>query len=170
MQLECVIGEADLSCSSFLPLLFFVPFVDNNFFCFPRETSPRSFHSPRSVPQVARCREASLRVALPTPRRPGVIHGVTPPGSVLYPEFCLWCDPFRVIAHSERAAQLDDDARHITWILLANAAEGAALAATYLRGRDSRDGSPCRAGACNSSACPLPWLAAVARYNAPYGV
>ena len=51
--------------------------------CCPRETSPRSFHSPRSIPQVARCREVALRAALPSPRRPGVIHGVTPPGSVL---------------------------------------------------------------------------------------
>ena len=50
--------------------------------CCPRETSPRSFHSPRSIPQVARCREVALRAALPSPRRPGVIHGVTPPGSV----------------------------------------------------------------------------------------
>jgi hypothetical protein len=53
--------------------------------CCPRETSPRSFHSPRSVPQVARYREVALRGSLPEPRRPGVIHGVTPPGSVLIP-------------------------------------------------------------------------------------
>ena len=50
--------------------------------CCPRETSSRSFHSPRSIPQVARCREVALRAALPSPRRPGVIHSVTPPGSV----------------------------------------------------------------------------------------
>ena len=51
--------------------------------------SPRSFHSPRSLPQVARCQEAALRAALLPPRRPGVIHGVTPPGSVLTPCFSL---------------------------------------------------------------------------------
>ena len=51
--------------------------------CYLRETSPRSFHSPRSIPQVAPCREVALRAALPSPRRPGVINGVTPLGSVL---------------------------------------------------------------------------------------
>ena len=61
------------SCSSWI----------KDMLCCPRETSPRSFHSPCSVPQVARFREVSLRFALPSPRRPGVIHGVTPPGSVL---------------------------------------------------------------------------------------
>ena len=65
--------------------------------CCPRETSPRSFHSPRSIPQVARCREVALRAALPAPRRPGVIHGVTPPGSVLIPSFSL-SSPFTALA------------------------------------------------------------------------
>ena len=49
--------------------------------CCPRETSPRSLPSDILLPQVARCREVALRAALPSPRRPGVIHGVTPPGS-----------------------------------------------------------------------------------------
>ena len=51
--------------------------------CCPRETSPRSFHSPGSIPQVAHVRGGLLRCATTNVRRPGVIHGVTPPGSVL---------------------------------------------------------------------------------------
>lgn len=46
----------------------------------PRETSPRSLLVSLCYPQVARYREVALRVALPSPRRLGVIHGVTPPG------------------------------------------------------------------------------------------
>ena len=45
-------------------------------------------------PQVARCREVLLRFDLPSPRRPGVIQGVTPPGSVLTPllvPYVAWC-------------------------------------------------------------------------------
>jgi len=73
MTIFLKIFSSCLSCPSWI----------KDMLCYPRETSPRSFHSPRSIPQVARCREVALRAALPSPRRPGVIHGVTPPGSVL---------------------------------------------------------------------------------------
>ena len=51
--------------------------------CLPRETSPRSFHSVILLPQVAHGRGGLLRCATAPVRRPGVIQGVTPPGSVL---------------------------------------------------------------------------------------
>jgi hypothetical protein len=51
--------------------------------CYPRETSPRSFHAVILLPQVAHGRGGLLRCATAPARRPGVIHGVTPPGSVL---------------------------------------------------------------------------------------
>ena len=51
--------------------------------CCPRETSPRSFHSVILPPQVAHVRGGLLRCATTPVRRTGVIHGVTPPGSVL---------------------------------------------------------------------------------------
>ena len=51
--------------------------------CLPRETSPRSFHSAILLPQVAHGRGGLLRCATTPVRRPGVIHDVTPPGSVL---------------------------------------------------------------------------------------
>ena len=40
------------------------------------------FLPPSCHPQVARCRETALRAAPPAPRRPGVIHNATPPGSM----------------------------------------------------------------------------------------
>jgi len=50
--------------------------------CYPRETSPRSFHSrcfiPRSLPSMGFRKLQPILV-----RRPGVTHGVPPPGSVL---------------------------------------------------------------------------------------
>ena len=67
--------------------------------CYPRETSPRSFHSPRSIPQVAHVRGGLLRCASTNVRRPGVIHGVTPPGSVPL-EASLSCSPGSVPARS----------------------------------------------------------------------
>ena len=39
----------------------------NDMPCCPRETSPRSLPFALIPPQVARCREVSLRVALPSP-------------------------------------------------------------------------------------------------------
>jgi len=49
----------------------------------PRETSPRSLLIALLLPQVAHVRGGLLRCATTPVRRPGVIHGVTPPGSVL---------------------------------------------------------------------------------------
>ena len=70
--------------------------------CCPRETSPRSFHFPRSIPQVAHVRGGLLRCAPTNVRRPGVIHGVTPPGSV--PARSEPLMPSGVSAHSKRAS------------------------------------------------------------------
>ena len=72
MTIFLKIFSSCLSCSSWI----------KDMLCYPRETSPRSFHSPGSIPQVAHVRGGLLRCASTPVRRPGVIHGVTPPGSV----------------------------------------------------------------------------------------
>ncbi len=77
-----------LSCPSWIKNTWFssclsCPSWIKDMLCCPRETSPRSFHSVILPPQVAHVRGGLLRCATTPVRRPGVIHGVTPPGSVL---------------------------------------------------------------------------------------
>ena len=88
MTIFLKIFSSCLSCPSWKKThgslrVFSCPSWIKDMLCCPRETSPRSFHSPRSIPQVAHVRGGLLRCATTPVRRPGVIHGVTPLGSVL---------------------------------------------------------------------------------------